>query len=89
MYVYQIGIFGNVREKGVCSCCRIHIDTQDGAETTSAAQTSVTKLLPQAEPVDCEACFLKTLHTSGQWTLWKSFVEFRCHIGVNFAILIT
>ena len=70
-------------------CCRIHIDTQDGAETTSAAQTSVTKLLPQAEPVDCEACFLKTLHTSGQWTLWKSFVEFRCRIGVNFAILFT
>ena len=49
----------------------------------------MTKLLPQAEPVDCEACFLKTLHTSGQWTLWKSFVEFRCRIGVNFAILIT
>ena len=39
--------------------------------------------------MDCEACFLKTLHTSGQWTLWKSFVEFRCRIGVNFAILIT
>ena len=39
--------------------------------------------------MDCEACFLKTLHTSDQWTLWKSFVEFRCRIGVNFAILIT
>ena len=49
----------------------------------------MTKLLPQAEPVDCEACFLKTLHTSGQWTLWKSFVEFRCRIRVNFTILIT
>ena len=49
----------------------------------------MTKLLPQAEPVDCEAWFLKTLHTSDQWTLWKSFVGFRCRIEVNFAILFT
>ena len=49
----------------------------------------MSKLLPQAEPVDCEACFLKTLHTSDQWTLWKSFVGFRCRIEVNFAILFT
>ena len=28
----------------------------------------MTKLLPQAKPVDCEACFLKTLHTSDQLT---------------------
>ena len=67
----------------------LYIDTQDGAEATSAAQTSVTKLLPQAEPVDCEACFLKTLHTSDQWTLWKSFVDFWRRIGVNFSILFT
>ena len=39
--------------------------------------------------MDCEALFLKTLHTSDQWTLWKSFVGFRCRIGVNFAILFT
>ena len=68
---------------------RIHIDTQDGAETTAAAQSSVTKPFPETEPVDCEACFLETLHTSDQWTLWKSFVGFWCRIEVNFAILFT
>ena len=82
--------FNSCRQMGfACVVEYTYIDTQDVAEATSAAQTSLTNLLPQAEPVDCEACFLKTLHTSGQWTLWKSFVEFRCRIGVNFAILIT
>ena len=56
--------------------CTIYIDTQDGAEATSAAQTSVAKLLPQAKLVDCETWFLKTLHTSDRWTLWESFVGF-------------
>ena len=39
--------------------------------------------------MDCETWFLKTLHTSDQWTLWKSFVGFRGRIEVDFAILFT
>ena len=59
------------------------------AQKQSAAKTSLTKLLPQAKLVACETWFLKTLHTSDQWTLGKSFVGFRCRIEVDFAILFT